>query len=521
MIFFPLASDGRALFLSNIVNFKAYRKLIYFLYVKNERYTSCLSTSQTHASMLNYIEPILGFNTVHHYAIIAMSTISSLAIIWLPLIPITIFLISHKYYQYTNPRPKGCRKLGLPHHKTNLHDEYDPKYSQGVPEKHTDSEDKPSWRIKALFAYPIKSCAGIELDTADVVPTGFTYDRQFCFAEYITPKTSTNESQQAHWTARTLRDGSLCRMALIRPEIWVPDPTAKDYSPELQEVQSQGVLVIHYPRVTAGILSLPVKLGIMLGLLSKELSFRVPFSPPQDSDQKSTYPLTPVKIWKDTPLAHDYGCHLPSSLHRFLDPDRTRGPLTLFRTNSSYHREIFRNAPRKEDLGFQPVTGFADAYPIHLLNIASVQDIAGKCKTDIPELSIRRFRANIIVQGPGAYEEDHWKRVRICGPKTESKSESGAGAGGVEVYTACRTIRCKLPNVDPDTGVRHPVEPDRALKRWRRIDRGDLTNAALGMQVVPAVREFRVCVGDGIEVLETGEHCYIKMLKPGEKVEGV
>lgn len=33
--------------------------------------------------------------------------------------------------------------------------------------------------------------------------------------------------------------------------------------------------------------------------------------------------------------------------------------------------------------------------------------------------------------------------------------------------------------------------------------------------------EFRVCVGDGIEVLETGEHCYIKMLKPGEKVEGV
>lgn len=487
--------------------------------------------------MLGYTEPILGFNTVRHYA---MNTNSPLAIIWLPLIPITIFLISHKYYQVATLPPKGCRKLGIPHHKTNLHDEYDPKYSQSVPEKHTDPENKPSWRIKALFAYPIKSCAGLELDTADVVPTGFTYDRQFCFAEYIAPKTSTNESQQAHWTARTLRDGSLCRMALIRPEIWVPDPTAEDYSPELQEVRSQGILVIHYPRVTAGILSsFAVKLGMMLGLLSKELSFRVPFSPQQDSDPKSTYPLTAVKIWKDNPLAHDYGCHLPPSLHRFLDPDRTRGPLTLFRVNSSHHREIFRNAPRKEDIGFQPVTGFADAYPIHLLNIASVQDIASKCKTDIPELSIRRFRANIIVQGPRAYEEDHWKRVRIYGSKV------GSGSGGVEVYTACRTIRCKLPNVDPDTGIRHPAEPDRALKRWRRIDRGDLTNAALGMQAVPAVEgiflfsfiflgwccwfqgfglicvEFRVCVGDRIEVLETGEHCYIKMLKPGEKVEGV
>ncbi|KNG86459.1 MOSC domain protein [Aspergillus nomiae NRRL 13137] len=463
--------------------------------------------------MLNPTEPILGFNTVRHYA---MNTFSTLAIIWLPLIPIAIFFISHKYYQFTSPPPKGCRKLGLPHHKTNLHDEYDPKYSQGVPEKHTDPEDQPSWRIKALFAYPIKSCAGIELDTADVVPTGFTYDRQFCFAEYTTPKTSNNNrSEQAHWTARTLRDGSLCRMALIRPEIWVPDPTADDYSRELQEVRSQGVLVIHYPRVADGMLSLPVKLGMKLGLLSKELSFRVPFSPPQDGSSETTYPSTPVKIWKDTPLAHDYGCHLPPSLRRFLDPDRVRGPLTLFRVNPSHHREIFRNAPRKEHLGFQPVTGFADAYPIHLLSIASVQDIASKCKADIPELSIRRFRANIIVQGPGAYEEDHWKRVRI------GNSGSGSGSGGVEVYTACRTIRCKLPNVDPDTGVRHPVEPDRSLKRWRRIDRGDLTNAALGMQVVPAVREFRVCVGDGIEVLETGEHCYIKMLKPGEKVEGV
>ncbi|KAE8375996.1 hypothetical protein BDV26DRAFT_282999 [Aspergillus bertholletiae] len=462
--------------------------------------------------MPNYTDSIFSFNTVGHHAV---NTISPLAIIWLPIISLTLFLISHKCHQPINPPPKGCRRLGLPHLKTNLHDEYNPKYSQGVPEKHIDPEDKPSWRIKALFAYPIKSCTGVELDTADVVPTGFTYDRQFCFAEYITPKANTNQPQQAHWTARTLRDGSLCRMALIRPEIWVPDPTAMDYSPELQEVRSQGVLVIYYPRVTTGMHSLSVKLGMMLGLLSKELSFRVPFSPPQDTYSKPGYPLTPVKIWKDNPLAHDYGHHLPPSLHRFLDPGRTRGPLTLFRVHSSHHREIFRNAPRKEDIGFQPVTGFADAYPIHLLNIASVQDIADKCKTDIPELSIRRFRANIIVQGPGAYEEDHWKRVII------RDSSTGSGSAGVEAYTACRTIRCKLPNVDPDTGVRHPVEPDRSLKKWRRIDPGDLTNAALGMQIVPAVQEFIVRVGDGIEVLETGEHCYIKMLKPGEKVEGV
>jgi hypothetical protein len=41
------------------------------------------------------------------------------------------------------------------------------------------------------------------------------------------------------------------------------------------------------------------------------------------------------------------------------------------------------------------------------------------------------------------------------------------------------------------------------------------------MQLVPAKEEFVLRVGDSVEVLETGEHQYIKMLAPGEKVEGV
>ena len=33
--------------------------------------------------------------------------------------------------------------------------------------------------------------------------------------------------------------------------------------------------------------------------------------------------------------------------------------------------------------------------------------------------------------------------------------------------------------------------------------------------------EFTLCVDDSIKVMERGEHCYIKMLKPGEVWEGV
>lgn len=58
------------------------------------------------------------------------------------------------------------------------------------------------------------------------------------------------------------------------------------------------------------------------------------------------------------------------------------------------------------------------------------------------------------------------------------------------------------------------------MKSYRCIDRGDLTNACLGMQLVPAVREFTLRAGDPVFVLERGEHYYI-MLAPGERVEGV
>ncbi|PYH48878.1 MOSC domain protein [Aspergillus saccharolyticus JOP 1030-1] len=461
------------------------------------------------------------------------------------LLPLTTFLRS------ASPTPLGCRRLGTPN--SNITDEYDPQYSQGVASDSIDARTGlPAWRIKALFTYPIKSCTGVELDTAEVIDTGLKYDRLFCFAEYIESKPALQDSsspESGHWIARTLRDRHFSRLALLRPEIWIPDPSQADYSSSLPEVQSQGVLVIHYPRTLAGcmaripLMSSFVNLAITLGLLSREQSFRIPLCPPtlsQKEDEKgegaggAKYPLRPVKIWKDNPLAYDYGHHLPASLRRFLaaaadDNTAKQKPLTLFRECAAHHRQIFRNAPSKETLGFQTVTGFQDAYPLHMLNLASVHDVARRCQAEIPRLTVRRFRANVIVQGPGCFEEDAWRRIRVGGGgRGGTGLKAGAGrvdkegeSEGVEIHLACRTIRCRLPNVDPDTGVRHRSEPDRTMKSYRRIDRGDPTNACLGMQLVPAVRNFTLRVNDPITVLETGEHCYIKMLAPGEVVEGV
>ena len=48
-----------------------------------------------------------------------------------------------------------------------------------------------------------------------------------------------------------------------------------------------------------------------------------------------------------------------------------------------------------------------------------------------------------------------------------------------------------MPNVDQETGARHPAEPDRTMRQYRCIDEGNKLNACLGMQVVPAAESKR------------------------------
>lgn len=80
------------------------------------------------------------------------------------------------------------------------------------------------------------------------------------------------------------------------------------------------------------------------------------------------------------------------------------------------------------------------------------------------------------------------------------------------MYTAaCRTVRCRMPNVDPETGVKHPIEPDRTMRETRCVDEGAKGSACLGLQVLCEQREgATVKVGDRLVVTERGAHRYIK-----------
>ena len=73
-------------------------------------------------------------------------------------------------------------------------------------------------------------------------------------------------------------------------------------------------------------------------------------------------------------------------------------------------------------------------------------------------------------------------------------------------------------------GIRHKVEPDHALRKYRDVDQGAPKMGCLGMQLCPVFPEAKAYVGTvppgqlesfieagmELEVLERGPHLYIK-----------
>jgi uncharacterized protein YcbX len=404
-----------------------------------------------------------------------------------PIILIPSILVWWRQYHHnraSNIVPRGFSKLTLRRlNLSNLLDEYEDKYL--VPKE---PEEAAPWKVKALFIHPIKSCGAVEVESAALDGAGMLWDRKFAFAELLPPPPKKDDDEQRpKWTFRTLRQPGFERLAMVRPEIWLRDGKmeAKDQTPE-----DDGWLVVKFPYTPSGIFAVVDYLLLWMDLIPAESAFKVPLVPPRDHK----YPSEEVTIWKDSPSWFNCGEHVPKSFQTWLG---AKNPISLFRADPDSYRQLFRNAPRKSQVGYQPRVGFADAYPLHLINLASVRDVGEKVKESIPEFTARRFRPNIVVAGGVQYDEDNWKRIRV---------EENM------LYCACHTIRCRLPNVDPFTAERHPVEPDKTLKSFRCIDDGDPLNAALGLQLVPANdRVFEVKVGDELKVMERGEHHYIKL----------
>jgi uncharacterized protein YcbX len=73
-------------------------------------------------------------------------------------------------------------------------------------------------------------------------------------------------------------------------------------------------------------------------------------------------------------------------------------------------------------------------------------------------------------------------------------------------------LRWQVPNVEPDTGVKHKLEPFNTLMKYRRIDDGLPYTPCFGMLCVPR-DEGDVSVGMEVNIVQvTDSHKYVSGL---------
>ncbi|XXG98566.1 hypothetical protein Hte_004891 [Hypoxylon texense] len=379
-------------------------------------------------------------------------------------------------------------------------------------EAHAPADGKPP-KVQSLVVYPVKSCRGVELARSRVLPSGLQFDRLFMFAQLKSPfpvaVDSTDEEKSKHrWEFVTQRQFS--RLANVAVDLWLPD----EMKLRKQSMKSdEAFLILRFPWKEDGWRGLFATVAAKLArgrAAEPEIEILLPVDFPSAAEIKERgYTFEDVKIWKETINALNMERELPEELRRYLG---ISNKLALFRVDPDQLREVYRCAPSEEEAGYQPVTGFQDAYPLHLMNLSSVHEFSSEVPKDddLKELDVLRFRPNIILSGAPAYDEETWKQIRL-------KPGSSSLYNDASFHVSCRTVRCKMPNVDQENGLRHPREPDKSLRAKRAVDKGAPLMGCLGMQLTPLFdpslgedRAAWIAVGMTVEVEERGNHVYVK-----------
>jgi uncharacterized protein len=120
--------------------------------------------------------------------------------------------------------------------------------------------------------------------------------------------------------------------------------------------------------------------------------------------------------------------------------------------------------------------GFADAFPILVLSLASMDDLNHRLDEPLP---LNRFRANLIVDGCAPFEEDSWPKVQI---------------GTVRLRAAKKCGRCLVTTTNQDTSE-VGQEPLRTLATYRKED----GNVMFGAYFIPE-NEARIAVGERVNI---------------------
>ncbi|CAJ0952798.1 unnamed protein product, partial [Mesorhabditis belari] len=98
---------------------------------------------------------------------------------------------------------------------------------------------------------------------------------------------------------------------------------------------------------------------------------------------------------------------------------------------------------------------YTDNTPYMVTTQASLNDLNERLDEKVESV---QFRANIIVDGCPAWDEDRWAELRFGDQPTNDAPE-------MQCYRPCD--RCIMTTINPETGVRHQQEPLKSLREFR------------------------------------------------------
>lgn len=206
--------------------------------------------------------------------------------------------------------------------------------------------------IAALWVYPIKSCAGVQVNEALLTETGLELDRAWMVVD----------AQGEFITQRELP-----RMCLIQPQLKTFDMV----------LRAPGMLALH------------------IALDKAEQPCR-------------------ASVWGQDCAAFDMGDIAAQWLTDFLAQDLPAGaqakPLRLVRFDPDHPRA----SNKKWTQGVEALNQFSDGYPMLVTSQASLDELNTRLATQGHSgVTMQRFRPNIVLTGMDAHDEDRVPTLHI------------------------------------------------------------------------------------------------------------
>ncbi|MBX9669562.1 MAG: MOSC domain-containing protein [Candidatus Obscuribacterales bacterium] len=207
----------------------------------------------------------------------------------------------------------------------------------------------PKLTVSSLHYYPVKSCAGIDIDAAQIVDRGIKDDRGWLVVDD---------------DGKFITQREIAKMALIKATVVGGD---HERGLHLEGPGMPSLVVLESAALT-------------------------------DDDDRCKCRVT---VWNDTCTAVDQGHPASEWLSRFLET-----PAHLVRM---YEQEV-RKVRSESESATPSQVSFQDGFPLLVISTASLADLNSRLEEALP---MNRFRPNIVVDGAQPFEEDQWLSIRI------------------------------------------------------------------------------------------------------------